>query len=215
MLQLVGEEVGYPMNTGHGVPIREVMRPGWAVGWRAFWRENGRYLVSFLASVVLTVGLVLLPVFFPVDYSALGGYGYLGVFLATLLPSATVIFPSPTLAAALIAGTFLNPFLVGLVAGLGAALGEITGYMAGYGGSVLAARSSHYRRIRQVVERYGLVAIAVLAFIPNPLFDLAGIASGAARIPLWRFLLVCFLGKAARFILIAYLGYWGVTWGLV
>ncbi len=203
------------MDSGTGVPFQEAIRPGWIAWWRSFWRENGRYLVSFLASVALTVLLVLLPVFFPVDYSALGGYGYLGVFLATLLPSATVIFPSPTLAAALIAGTFLNPLGVGLVAGLGAALGEVTGYMAGYGGSVLAARSSHYRRIRGMVERYGLVAIAVLAFIPNPLFDLAGIASGAARIPLWRFLLVCFLGKAARFVLIAYLGYWGVTWGLV
>ncbi len=203
------------MDAGHGVPVQEVMCPGWAAGWRAFWRENGRYLISILASVVLTAVLVLLPVFFPVDYSALGGYGYLGVFLATLLPSATVIFPSPTLAAALIAGTFLNPFLVGLVAGLGAALGEITGYMAGYGGSVLVARSSRYRRIREVVGRYGLMAIAVLAFIPNPFFDLAGIASGTARVPLWRFLLVCFLGKAARFILIAYLGYWGVAWGLM
>ncbi len=203
------------MDPGPGVPFQEAIRPGWTAWWRSFWRENGRYWVSFLASVALTVLLVLLPVFFPVDYSALGGYGYLGVFLATLLPSATVIFPSPTLAAALIAGTFLNPLGVGLVAGLGAALGEVTGYMAGYGGSVLAARSSHYRRIRRIVERYGLVAIAVLAFIPNPLFDLAGIASGAARIPLWRFLLVCFLGKAARFVLIAYLGYWGVAWGLV
>lgn len=209
------KEVMGPMGTGPGVPFQEAIRPGWTVWWRSFWRESGRYLVSFLASVALTVLLVLLPVFFPVDYSALGEYGYLGVFLATLLPSATVIFPSPTLAAALIAGTFLNPLGVGLVAGLGAALGEVMGYMAGYGGSVLAARSSHYRRIREIVERYGLVAIAVLAFIPNPLFDLAGIASGAARIPLWRFLLVCFLGKAARFVLIAYLGYWGVAWGLV
>ncbi len=202
------------MGTGPGTPI-EVTRPCWTVGWRAFWRENGRYLVSLLASVVLTVVLVLLPALFPVDYSALGGYGYLGVFLATFLPSATVIFPSPTLAAALIAGTFLNPFLVGLVAGLGAALGEITGYMAGYGGSVLVARSSRYRRIRRMVERYGLLAIVILAFIPNPLFDLAGIASGTAHIPLWRFLLACFLGKATRFVLIAYLGYWGVAWGRV
>jgi len=198
------------------MPIQEVAVPsGRPARWRAFWRENGRYLLSFLASVLLTVVLVLLPLFFPVDYAALGNLGYLGVFLATLLPSATVIFPSPTLAAAFIAGTFLNPVLVGLLAGLGATLGEITGYMAGYGGSILAARSPHYRRIRALVERYGLLVIVLMAFIPNPLFDLAGIASGTTRIPLWRFLLACLLGKSARFILIAYLGYWGVNWGLV
>ncbi|MGB9724349.1 MAG: YqaA family protein [Chloroflexia bacterium] len=197
------------------MPVQEMVVHSRPARWQAFWRENGRYIVSFLASVFLTAAIVLLPLLFPVDYAALGNLGYLGVFLATLLPSATVIFPSPTLAAAFIAGTFLNPFLVGLLAGLGATLGEITGYMAGYGGSMLAARSSYYQRIRAFVGRYGLLAIVIMAFIPNPLFDLAGIASGATRIPLWRFLLACFVGKAARFVLIAYLGHWGVHWGLV
>lgn len=174
----------------------------------SFWRENWRYLVSFLGSVLLTAIALLLPPIFGVNYAALGEYGYLGVFLTTLLASATVIFPSPTLVAPLIAGAFLSPVLVGLVAGLGAALGEASGYLAGYGSSVLAARSRYYRPIARFVQRFGLLAVLIMAFIPNPLFDLAGIAAGTTRIPYWRFLAVCFVGKTLRFILIAYMGRW-------
>ncbi len=185
---------------------------GWSGGWwvraRGVLKENGRYLVSVLASVALTALILLLPLFLPIRYADLGNWGYPGVFLTTLLASATVIFPSPTLVAPLIAGTFLPPVLVGLVAGLGAALGEVTGYLVGYGASALAARSRYYGLIRRFVERFGLLAVLVLAFIPNPLFDLAGIAAGATRISYGRFLVVCFLGKTARFILLAYMGRW-------
>lgn len=170
---------------------------------RGFWEKNAQYILSVAVSVILTVLLLILPI----DYQSLGSLGYLGVFLSTLLPSATVIFPSPTLAAAFIGGTFLNPFLVGLVAGLGATVGELTGYLAGYGGSVLAAESPHYARVKAVMERFGLWTVFVFALIPNPLFDIAGIAAGAMRLSLWRFQMVCFAGKAVRFIVIAYLGF--------
>jgi uncharacterized membrane protein YdjX (TVP38/TMEM64 family) len=70
----------------------------------------------------------------------------------------------------------------------------------------LAARSRYYEAVRRFIARYGLFAIFIFALIPNPLFDLAGIAAGTTRIPVWAFLLACFLGKTVRFILIAYMG---------
>lgn len=177
-----------------------------------FLRANGRYLVSILASVLVTAAIVLAPLVLPIDYAKLGNYGYLGVFLTTLLASATVIFPSMSLAGAWIGGAFLFPPLVGLLAGLGATLGELTGYLAGYGGSALVARSRYYQAVQRFVGRYGLFAIFLFALIPNPLFDLAGMAAGATRIRVWAFLLACFLGKAVRFVVIAYLGRWGNSW---
>jgi len=193
-----GVSVGMP---GHG------LRAGFG---RGFLKENWRYLLSVGASVVLTVVLLVLPL----NYRALGNYGYLGVFLGTLLPSATVIFPSPTLAVAWIGGRFLNPALVGLLAGAGATLGEMTGYTAGFGGSALAVRSRYYAKVHRAVDRYGWLVVALFAFIPNPLFDLAGIAAGATRMPVWKFLLACALGKVLRFVAIAYLGRWGSGWDL-
>ena len=145
----------------------------------------------------------------------LGAYGYLGVFLFTLLSSATIVLPSPALGMVALGGKTLNPWLVGLTGGVAAGLGEITGYLAGMGGSELAERSRFYPRVKDWVQRWGLITILVLAFVPGPVFDLAGIAAGAVRMPFRRFLLVCMSGKILRMILVAWAGrYLGDIWPL-
>jgi uncharacterized membrane protein YdjX (TVP38/TMEM64 family) len=52
-------------------------------------------------------------------------------------------------------------------------------------------------------DKYGLWVVFVLSVIPNPLFDLAGIAAGAVKIPALQFLLVCWLGKTVKTTLFA------------
>jgi membrane protein DedA with SNARE-associated domain len=42
--------------------------------------------------------------------------------------------------------------------------------------------------------------------VPNPFFDLAGIAAGSLRYPVWRFLLFCWLGKTIKTTLVAFAG---------
>ncbi len=156
------------------------------------------------ATVLLTVALLLVPG----DLVAqLGAYGYLGVFLLTLLASATIVLPSPALGVAALAGKTLNPWLVGLIGGTAAGLGEITGYLAGLGGSTLAERSHFYPRVEGWVRRWGILTIFALAAIPGPVFDLAGIAAGAMRMPFRRFLVACLAGKILRFVLVAWAGH--------
>src|SRR5262245_58937429 len=104
------------------------------------------------ATLLLTIGLLFVPSDLVVR---LGAYGYLGVFVLTLLSSATIVLPSPALGVAALAGATLNPWLVGLVGGVAAGLGEITGYMAGLGGSSLAQRSRFYPRVERWVRRWG------------------------------------------------------------
>jgi uncharacterized membrane protein YdjX (TVP38/TMEM64 family) len=60
------------------------------------------------------------------------------------------------------------------------------------------------------MKRRGWLAIFVLAFVPNPIFDLAGAAAGILKYPAWKFLLFCFLGKTPRSILIAFAGAWAL-----
>jgi uncharacterized membrane protein YdjX (TVP38/TMEM64 family) len=127
-----------------------------------------------------------------------GLYGYPGVFVINLLGNATVILPAPSLAIVSVTGSVLNPYLVGLSAGAGSALGELTGYLAGYGGRAAVQDQERYQQIAAWMHRYGLWVILVLAIIPNPLFDLAGIAAGVLKIPVYRFLLVCWLGKTIK-----------------
>lgn len=168
-----------------------------AVPWRSLWLLGG--------SALLTVALLFVPLDALRD---LGGYGYAGVFLLTLLASASIVLPSPALGVAALAGATLNPWLVGLLSGLGAALGEVTGYAAGLGGSPLAARSRFYPPVERWVRRWGELTILALAVIPGPGLDLAGIAAGALRMPFRRFIWPCALGKVARFIAVAWLGRW-------
>jgi membrane protein DedA with SNARE-associated domain len=156
------------------------------------------------ATLALTIALLFVP---RSRVAQLGAYGYLGVFILTLLSSATIVLPSPALGVAALAGTTLNPWLVGLLGGVAAGLGEITGYLAGLGGSSLVQRSRLYPRVEHWVQRWGLLTIFLLAFLPGPVFDLAGIAAGTMRMPFPRFLAACLAGKVLRFIAVAWLGH--------
>jgi membrane protein YqaA with SNARE-associated domain len=152
--------------------------------------------------LALTVAIVLLPI----DYSALGNYGYLGVFGVTLLATAAIVVPVPYLAIIFEAGKFLDPVLVGLIAGLAAAIGEFTGYVLGRSGRALMPDNRWYRMVEQAMARFGIVVIFVGAAIPNPFFDAMGVVAGATRMPIWKFAAPCFVGKALRFWLFAALG---------
>jgi membrane protein YqaA with SNARE-associated domain len=161
--------------------------------------------------MLLTIALALAPF----DASRFGAYGYGVLFLLTLLSSATVVLPSPALAAALQASKTLDPVLVGLVGGLAAGLGESTGYVAGRSGTELAHLRERPlgRRIERYVRRWGLLTVFVLAAIPSPLIDLAGIAAGALGLGFWRFEIACIAGKTVRFLAVAFLGHTLHGWG--
>lgn len=140
----------------------------------------------------------------------LAGYGYPGVFLISLLGNATVIFPVPSLMAVFAGGGVFNPAIVGLVAGVGEALGELTGYMAGYGGKAVVEDRGRYERLEAWMRRNGVATIFALSLIPNPFFDLAGIAAGALRFPLGTFLLSCWLGKTVKTLCVAFAGAYSI-----
>lgn len=164
---------------------------------KGYWRLLVIVLVVFLSlAIILLRGRL-------VQFRA---YGYTGVLLVSLLGNATIILPAPSLAIIFAMGGVLNPLLVGLVAGIGEALGELTGYLAGYGGGVVVEEQALYARLEGGMRRYGLIIIVVLSAIPNPFFDLAGIAAGALRFPLWQFLIACWLGKTIKTTLIAQAG---------
>jgi len=132
--------------------------------------------------------------------------GYTGAFVINLIGSASVIVPVPGLAAVCAASApavGLNILVLGLVGAAGATIGEMTGYLAGYGGQSIVQRSRYYVRVRDVVMRHGALALFLLAALPTPLFDVAGIASGSLGYPVRRFLLWVFLGKIIKFVGIA------------
>lgn len=168
----------------------------------AFVRKHRSQLLALLFSLAITVAVVI----FREKLVALRGYGYLGVFVISVLGNATVLFPVPSLAVTFAGGGVLNPLFVGLVAGVGEPLGELTGYLAGYGGSAVVEEGPRFQRVRSWMEHHGFLTLLVLSAIPNPLFDVAGVTAGVLRFPLAQFLLACWLGKTAKALAVAYLG---------
>ena len=139
-------------------------------------------------------------------FAELAAVGYPGIFLVSLLSSATIVLPAPSLALVFAMGSALPWLLVGLAAGAGEALGELTGYLAGVGGRAIIEDQEAYERLTAWMKKRGGVTIFVLSMIPNPLFDLAGIAAGTLRYPVWRFLLFCWLGKTIKTTIVAWAG---------
>lgn len=139
-------------------------------------------------------------------------YGYPGIFLIAMLANATVLLPAPGVAVIYAMGAIFNPFGVALAAGTGGAIGEISGYLAGFSGQAVVERMEVYDRVQPWVERFGGWAILVLSAIPNPFFDIAGIAAGIAKMPLRTFLVFTWVGQLIKMLLFALAGKYSIQW---
>lgn len=140
--------------------------------------------------------------------------GYPGVWLFSLIGASSIILPVPGLAA-VCAGAApavgLDPAFLGVIAGSAEAIGEMTGYLAGASGGSFVQKNRHFPRIRNWVIRRGGIVFFLMSLVPNPLFDVVGIAAGSVRYPVRRFLLVTFLGKSIKSTWIAYGCYYGIS----
>lgn len=139
-------------------------------------------------------------------------YGYPGIFLVALMANATVFLPAPGVAVVFAMGSIFNPLGTALAAGAGGALGELSGYMAGFSGQAVIERTNVYERINPWVQNYGGYTILVLSAIPNPFFDVAGVAAGIAKMPMRKFLFACWIGQTIKMALFAYAGFYSLDW---
>ena len=179
-------------------------------------------LISKISSLHLTILriLVLLSVIgisiyiFTIRAQAekLSVYGYPGIFLISILANATIILPAPGIAIVFAMGGVFNPFFVGVVAGAGAAIGEISGYLAGFSGQTVIQNIKIYNRIKSWMQNYGSFTILLLAAIPNPFFDFAGMAAGALKMPIQKFIFWCVIGKVIKMLIFAYTGAYSINW---
>lgn len=175
--------------------------------------------IQILTVVILVVAFVATAVllFDPVRRAQLEAavaspFGLIVLFVLSVISNATLILPVPGIALTALAATAANPLAVGLVAGLGQSIGEMTGYLAGYSGQELVDDSPRYGKMASWMRRYGAVTIFVLALIPNPFFDVAGIVAGALRMPVWLYFFSAAAGKILKNLALAYAASTGLHW---
>jgi membrane protein YqaA with SNARE-associated domain len=174
---------------------------------KPFWtRERYLQILALLFVVALSVLLVINRA----KVAEFQGYGYLGVFIISIISSASIVLPVPSWILVAALGAILNPVLVGIVSGIGGTIGEMTGYLLGYSGRLAIDNVALYNRMVKWMKRWGSVTIFVLALIPNPLFDVAGAAAGLLRFPVWKFILFGAAGRIPKNIFFAYIGVWGL-----
>lgn len=174
--------------------------------------QGWRLTVTRVLALLLVIAIMVLAFIYRDVASQLGAYGYIGIFLLSIIANATIIIPVPGIAITFTMGAIFDPIGVALAAGAGAALGELTGYLMGFSGQAVIEDSPAFTRLVGWMERFGVWVILALATIPNPLFDLAGIAAGALRMPIAKFLLWAWIGKTIKMLLFAFAGASSVGW---
>lgn len=171
-----------------------------------------RLTLARIAALIGVAGVIALAYSLGGRADEFAKYGYPGILLLSFLANATLILPVPGIALTFAMGAVFNPLAVALAAGTGAALGELTGYMAGFSGQGIAGNLAYYERLTQWMRRYGVWAVLLLAFLPNPFFDLAGTAAGTLKMPLAKFLVWAWIGKTLKMLVFALAGANSVTW---
>ncbi len=164
-----------------------------------------------IATLVFVIALSVTLFIFRDRIKELEEFGYPGIFLFSMLANATLILPMPGIIVTSLMGAVFNPFWVAIAAGSGAALGEFSGYLAGFSGQKVAERTPAYIKLENWMKKYGGWTILVLGFIPNPLFDIAGLIAGTLKMPPAKFLFWCWLGKVLKMMLFAYGGALGLS----
>ena len=137
--------------------------------------------------------------------------GYLGVFVVSVVSTATIFLPVPGFLFILAASPFLNPYLLALVSGAGMAIGELTGYVIGKG-SAKAIKRKQVKWVKKGEEWFkkgrGFFFIAIFAATPLP-DDVTGIVGGMFDYDWKKFLLAAFIGKTIMNLALALAGFYG------
>jgi len=183
--------------------VTEDNRPGAAAEAPVFvWRLEYTLMIGVM---FLLAGFAIAFFYFSANIESLKSYGYAGLFLINVIGAASILLPSPAAASVFGGGALLQDFLgvpafiwVGLVAGLGEAVGEFSGYAAGYGGRLIIQERPAYARIHAWMQKRGFITMFLMSTIPNPVFDIAGLAAGAVQMPLRSFFVAVLSGKIIK-----------------
>ncbi|MCX7976889.1 MAG: VTT domain-containing protein [Bellilinea sp.] len=168
--------------------------------------KDTRLKIARIFALLFVVGLTIFLYLNREKVQELEALGYPGIFLVSLLANATLILPVPGVLFTSAMGAVFNPFWVAVAAGTGAAFGELSGYLAGFSGQGMVEKTQWSEKFERWMRKYGPITILVLSFVPNPIFDVAGITAGILKMPLWQFLLFSWIGKVLKMLVFSYGG---------
>ena len=182
--------------------------PNYQQHWLAQHQKLLRVSPLFISAASIATGLVL----WTTGSFNIETVGYTSIWFIAFIGAALVFAPVGALGAVCVTvAVDLNPFMVALVAASAEAVGELTGYLAGMGGKAIFDRNKFYLRFKNLFSRYASLTLLFGSAVPNPLFDVMGVAAGSILYPVKRFLLLVFIGKVVKFTWVGLGCYYGAT----
>lgn len=164
-----------------------------------------RVLGVLALALLLNVAVIAMPDHW---FDGWGGYGYLGVFLVTLLANASVFIPVPYPGVVAKLAANLNVAGASLLGAAGSVLGETTAFFVGRAGKGVVEKTRFYmwlqRQLRSPVRAF--TVLFLLSAPPNPFFDIAGLTAGSLGVSFPIFVVAVFLGRVVRMAILAALG---------
>jgi membrane protein DedA with SNARE-associated domain len=191
-------------------------------------------VVYYYAFLVLTLGAAITGFVFVLrNYQAieqLQPHSYYGIFVVGFLASAPIPVFVPNAVIVFMLGSLLNPLLMGIMSGLGGAAGNTLSYYTGHAGTRFLSSffSTFYPddqspgRLQRILERLKLswwyrlaqrrklLALFILSCLPTPLLTPMVMSLGAARVTVWKVILISWAGQTLQAIVLASLGYLGL-----
>jgi membrane protein YqaA with SNARE-associated domain len=169
--------------------------------------------LTFFAFVAVSIGFGFLIQFlftnFKIPLDVPIWLALLIIFTVLFLVNLSLFIPLPFgVSIMLVAAAHWNPVLVALAGALGGGLGELSGYYFGYLGKKVAINENTptYKTVHRWIQKYGMWAIAFLAFQPIIPFEIGGFIAGVARMPVSKFLPAIWIGKFPKYLFLIYLG---------
>jgi membrane protein YqaA with SNARE-associated domain len=163
-----------------------------------------------VAVLILSFSLSIALFLFRDSFRDAVSLGLFGIFLINFVSGATFFISGPAFLTVIAGGSIYPPILVALVASLGASFGDMVSFFFGYSGRSLAVHKLRKKLWFMVAESifktYGSFIILFLAILPNPIFDAVGIFAGIFGMNYKRFFLLMFVGRFARFVVLALIG---------
>jgi membrane protein YqaA with SNARE-associated domain len=143
--------------------------------------------------------------------------GYAALFFMGVIGGVTLFLPVPMLPLVFAGAGVLDPVLVAMAAAGGMTVGMVVTYFVGTLGSSFMTRLLENRkgRLGQLTQKTstwftnsGVQSSFFLAAIPNPIYDFAGIIAGSMRVPIQKFCIGTFAGKACQTLAVAFAGFY-------
>jgi len=165
-----------------------------------------------LGFLVISLGLGYLIQFFLSKYKIpldIPQWIALLIIFGVLVVINVSILPLPLgVSIMIVAAQHWNPFLVAFSGSLGASCGELSGYYFGFLGKKVAFSQDTpgYKRVQNMILKYGMWGIAVLSFQPVIPFELAGFVAGIMKMPFRKFFPAIWIGKFPKYLLLIYWG---------